>query len=237
MATYSENRELTLRLAQQREAEGFATHECEEPGLVRTWVSELREKGHEFVTFRLPDSAEARYALAEFAGTKHDGYAALRAAHPEAQISRDDRVPKKGKVKAKPFEVSQRADDARRSAKGRTQELKRKEAANDLAELEVYLRGRRRLLESIENVTSIPAVLMSSKVPADDVGSLLEDLTELRAYADTLIAYIQGKLDDDAFDQRIEKLRNVEGRPPEEAAAFLAMADKLERQRQQRLSA
>ena len=78
---------------------------------------------------------------------------------------------------------------------------------------------------------------MSADVPAEEFPSLLSDLTELRAYADTLIAYIHGKVEDAAFDERIDKLRNVEGRPPEEAASFLAAADRLERQRQHRLSA
>jgi hypothetical protein len=235
MTTYTENKRLVLALAQERGAEGFATHECPDPGLVRTWVSELREEGHRFVTFRLPAMSEARYALADAVGTRHDDYAALRAVHPDAVVKKDDRLPSKRKPKAEPFAPSARADEARKSARRRAHELRRKEAT--AGELEIYMRGRRRLLESIENATSIPAMLMSEAVPVEDVESLLEDLTDLRAYADTLIAFIQGKVGDAAFMDRLTKLRNVEGRPPEEAAAFLAMADKLEQQRQHRLSA
>ena len=234
MSTYSEKKMEVLTMAQERRAKGFATHEFEDAGLVRTWVSELREEGHEFVTFQLPGVSASRYALSQFVGTKHDGYMALRAVHPDAKVKRDDRLPSKRKPMAAPFEESPRAEQARRSA-GTRRPVQAYGAGGRAAR--DYLLGRRRLLESIENVTSIPASLMSADVPAEDVTSLLSDLTELRAYADTLIAYIHGKVEDAAFDERIDKLRNVEGRPPEEAASFLAAADRLERQRQHRLSA
>ncbi|WP_027007216.1 hypothetical protein [Conexibacter woesei] len=233
MSRYTDNKRQMLALAKERGAAGFATSECADPGLVRTWVSELRTEDYEFVTFKLPGASEARYALAEHTGTEHDNYATLRASHPQATVIRDDRKPRK--PRAVPIEASERADDARRNARRRATAFKRAEIS--ATDLEIYVRGRRRLAESIENVTSIPPLLMSGTVPIDDVASLLEDLTELRAYTDTLISYIHDKVDDAAFAERLAKLRNVTGRPPEEAKAFLTAADKLEREREKRLSA
>jgi len=235
MSAYTENKRQMLALARERKAAGFATKECDDPGLVRTWVSELRKEGYEFVTFRLPDASEARYALAQFTGSRSDDYAALRAVHPEAHVKQDDRVPRRRPPGAEPFQESQRAAQTRRGARARAQEYRRKEAT--AADLEIYMRGRRRLLESIENVTSIPVQLMAAQVPADEAASLLEDLTDLRAYADVLVSCIHGKVEDAAFAERVAKLRNVDGRPPQEASAFLEAADRLEREREKRLSA
>ena len=118
-----------LTMAQERRAKGFATHEFEDAGLVRTWVSELREEGHEFVMFELPGVSASRYALSQFVGTKHDGYMALRAVHPDAKVKRDDRLPSKRKPMAAPFEESPRAEQARRSAGTRAHQFRRMERA------------------------------------------------------------------------------------------------------------
>jgi len=198
-------------------------------------VSEVRdEQGAQFVTFRLPDEPEARYCLCEYAGTKADNYAALHEVHPDARIRFDHRIARK-RTAAEPAKArSARAESDRRSA--RKKQTAHRGREKETSELEVFWRLRLRVMQSIENVLSIPEPLVASTVPADEAESLLEDLNDLAAYADNLISLIHSKVDDAAFAEKLAKLRNVDGRSPEEAEAFLAQATKLERKRQNRLT-
>lgn len=233
--SYSDDKLQLLALAEERQAHGFTTKECPSPGLVRTMVSELREEQNkQFVTFRLPDTSEAMYCLCQYAGTRENGYEALRAVHPEARIRWDHRIhTRKSPSPAQKHERSARAESDRRSSKVRQRTYKAHEKQG--GELEVFWRHRHRTMQSIENILSIPEMLVSANVPAVEAESLLEDLNELAAYTDSLISLIHSKVDDAAFAEKIAKLRNVDGRSPEEAETFLAQADKLERKRRQRL--
>jgi len=57
---------------------------------------------------------------------------------------------------------------------------------------------------------------------------ILDDLVNVVNWANLMIAQVQAHLDAGDVRARIEQLRNVEGREPEEARAFLAAADRLE---------
>ena len=198
-------------------------------------ISELREElGHQFVTFRLPQASEAMYCLCQYAGSQEDDYAALRDLYPDARIRRDHRIhTRKRSSPDHTHTQSTRADADRRAARARQSGYKAREKQG--GELAVFWRHRHRTMQSIENILSIPATLVSGKVPPEEAESLLEDLNELAAYTDALISLIHSKVDDATFAEKIAKLRNVEGRSPEEAEIFLAQAHKLERKRRQRL--
>jgi len=232
--SYSDDKKQLLALAHERKAEGFAPDDLPTPSVVRTMVSEVRaEQGALFVTFRLPEERESRYCLCQYAGSKADGYAALRQYYPEAHVRFDHRNSRKRGAGESKWEPSQRAETDRRNARKAQAAHRAQEKTG--GDLEVFWRLRVRLAESIENVLSIPESLMASEVPVDQAESLLEDLNDLAAYTDTLISLIHGKLDDAAFVEKLEKLRNIDGRSPEEAAAFLTQAAKLERKRLRRL--
>lgn len=233
--SYSEEKKRLLALAHERQGEGLRPADSRTPDLFRTLVSELRvEQGVQFVRFKVGDT-ESRYCLCDYAGGAEDQYSGLRLAHPEAKVGRDDRIAaqRRGSTSSGSQKSKRAQADRRRAKTDQSSHRAREKAGGDL---EVYRRMRHRTSQSIENVISIPELLVSSKVPEDEAESLLEDLNDLAAYADTLIALIHGKVDDAAFAARIAKLRNVEGRSPEETRAFLAQAAKLERKRQQRLA-
>lgn len=68
------------------------------------------------------------------------------------------------------------------------------------------------------------------------ISDLLDDLISLGTWADRSISAVQGWLGDADVRKKIELLRDVRGRTPEEAANFERRAAKLERQLSNRLA-
>jgi transposase-like protein len=68
------------------------------------------------------------------------------------------------------------------------------------------------------------------------ISDLLDDLISLGTWADRSISAVQGWLGDADVRAKIEQLRDVRGRTPEEAENFLRRAAKLERQLGNRLA-
>ena len=95
----------------------------------------------------------------------------------------------------------------------------------------------------IRRLTTHLAAFRLGEYVADEWGdtatymeSVYEALVNHAIWVKDAITYAHSHLDDHAVRQRIAALRNVEGRLPEEAELYLAQADLLERQLENRLN-
>lgn len=118
-----------------------------------------------------------------------------------------------------------------RSRTARQKEIKLARTASDAAN---YLK----MMDLQAVIWRLCAVLENFHIedmPLDEhtlrtITDLLDDLISLGIWHNRTLTAVKGWVGSADRRRRIEQLRNVDGRLPEEARAFLAMADKLERE-------
>jgi hypothetical protein len=155
-----------------------------------------------------------------------------------------DKLAAHGRVPARPTRGSGTTPPARpaggrsRSFNGKTNPGRQREL-KDRKKTDNYLE----LLKFQLLVSQLSAVLEHINVgdyPLDEVGlwrvnDIHDDLLMLAPWLDRTLGQVTGWLGDADIRARIETLRNVSGRTPEEAKGFLKLADSLERKLKNRL--
>lgn len=104
--------------------------------------------------------------------------------------------------------AARRPKRRRRSAGSKLAELRRRERG----EFSRWHRTRKRILEETQLLTQVEQMAFWEAVPADELELALEEVLELREWADAAIEAIDERKADDATRAKIEKLRATSGR-------------------------
>ena len=120
---------------------------------------------------------------------------------------------------------------------------RKKYAGKRLREIAAKRRNGDELAALQHRILQLTAILESVDVAAydladaEDVSFFHDDLVALQMWMDRSIGLASSRLDDAALERKISKLREVNGRTPEEQRTALMLAERLEqRRRENRLS-
>jgi len=87
---------------------------------------------------------------------------------------------------------------------------------------------RRRIVELTALLTTVEPMTFWEASPDEDLLLIGQELAELERWAERVLDALDARQADDAMRAKIAKLRNTEGRTPNEAEAFRHKADRLE---------
>jgi hypothetical protein len=182
---------------------------------IRRVFSNLRDEGYDIPLVKIPGSKDV-WVLREYT------------ANIPAKYVVETRRKRKQKAEGTPKRSKhKRPDNARIGA------MKKRE----VGDLALWWRTRRLTLQCIKNLMSLEPMILWRNVDAEDTLEVLDDLIELRQWADMAITGVQSRVDVSKIDEKIAVLENPNGRTGPEREAALAAANKLRQQRSRLLDA
>jgi len=200
------------------------------------WVAHLRSQGVRQEDISRAAKAGERGWPGDERGLSEGATSAIYAvladrdrAHDRAQdapASRPQGLPRHNIFNGK--SRTRRQDELRAQLKAEADEAR---AWQELARLSLAMDRALNVIQSYE-----PGSYGLDESSQDKLTMFLDDLLNLAAWTEQRIVETQARLGEAPIRERIAKMRNVSGRPAAEAAAFLARADRLERQLNNRLS-
>jgi hypothetical protein len=129
------------------------------------------------------------------------------------QAAADFKAPKR-KRRRRQVRVEERVDPARMRQSG---------------EYRTWYSVRKRVQTTIDLLVQVDNMAFWNAAPEDELEAVLKDLEVLIVWAETASESIALRFGDDALVEKIEKMRNHNGRTPAEIETFNRMADKLSR--------
>ena len=119
--------------------------------------------------------------------------------------------------------AARRPQGRRRKAGSKLAEMRRRQQG----EFQGWHRTRKRILEETQLLTHVEKQAFWESVPEDELALVLDEIIELREWAEAAIEAINERNADDATRAKIEKLLVTNGRPDAEADNARAAAARL----------